>query len=255
MVMSNLPLLTIVIATYNSGKTIYKALQSVKDQRFQDWECIIVDGSSKDNTLEIVKEFVNEDSRFRYISEPDDGIYDAYNKGWKNSRGEWIYYLGSDDWLTENGVKELMNYAKQDIDILCSSIFLYHVDGSISKISAYNGKSAYHQGVIMKKNLIARLGGFNVKYKILADSDLLVRAILAECVIKESNCTPIAYFTQGGTSSNLGTLIQTSKEKYRIYRNSNLVGNPTWETIVFAIQKLKSMIYRSLRKKLNFTIK
>ena len=80
-------MVSIIIATYNSGKTLRRALDSVLNQSYQDWECIVVDGASKDNTIGIVKEYVKKDSRFRYISEPDHGIYDAFNKGWKMAKG------------------------------------------------------------------------------------------------------------------------------------------------------------------------
>lgn len=100
-------MVSIIIATYNSEKTLRRALDSVLNQSYQDWECIVVDGASKDNTIGIVKEYVKKDSRFRYISEPDHGIYDAFNKGWKMAKGEWVMYLGSDDRLTTNGFSEV----------------------------------------------------------------------------------------------------------------------------------------------------
>ena len=101
------PKVSIIIATFNAAKTLSIAMNSVMKQTFQDWECIIVDGASKDNTVEIVKSYVNRDSRFRYISEPDKGIYDAFNKGWKMAKGEWIYYLGADDEVLPNAFIEL----------------------------------------------------------------------------------------------------------------------------------------------------
>ncbi|HBV84011.1 MAG TPA: glycosyltransferase, partial [Lachnospiraceae bacterium] len=72
-------------------------MSSVLNQSFQGWECIIVDGASKDNTIEIMEEYCEKDARFRYVSEPDNGIYDAFNKGWRLAKGQWIQYLGSDD--------------------------------------------------------------------------------------------------------------------------------------------------------------
>lgn len=83
-----MPLVTVIIATYNASATLQKALNSVLNQSFQDWECIIIDGASKDNTIDIVKQYCKKDIRFRYISEPNNGIYDAFNKGWKMARGE-----------------------------------------------------------------------------------------------------------------------------------------------------------------------
>ena len=68
---------SIIIATYNSERTIKRALESVMNQTHQNWECLVIDGNSKDKTIEIVNNFVKLDSRFRYISESDNGIYDA----------------------------------------------------------------------------------------------------------------------------------------------------------------------------------
>ena len=99
---------SIIIATYNSERTIKRALESVMNQTYQNWECLVIDGNSKDKTIEIVNNFVKLDSRFRYISESDNGIYDAFNKGWQKAKGKWIYYLGSDDWLEEDGLRLLM---------------------------------------------------------------------------------------------------------------------------------------------------
>lgn len=78
---------SIIIATYNSERTIKRALESVMNQTYQNWECLVIDGNSKDKTIEIVNNFVKFDSRFRYISESDNGIYDAFNKGWQKASG------------------------------------------------------------------------------------------------------------------------------------------------------------------------
>lgn len=75
--------ITIVIATYNAENYIEKALNSVLAQKYLNWECLIIDGASKDKTLSIIEEFEKKDSRIRHISEKDNGIYDAFNKGWK----------------------------------------------------------------------------------------------------------------------------------------------------------------------------
>ena len=115
--MSNIKI-SIIIATFNSAKTLRVALNSVMLQTFQDWECIVVDGLSKDNTLEIVKEFEAKDVRFHHISEADKGIYDAFNKGWKLAKGEWIYYLGSDDQVTRNGLTDLMEVSTSEACVL-----------------------------------------------------------------------------------------------------------------------------------------
>src|ERR1700722_16529958 len=103
--MSNL--LSIIIPTYNSQNTILTALQSIVKQSFDDFEIIIVDGLSNDDTVTIVKNF--QDDRIKIISELDNGIYDAMNKGIDRAKGDWLYFLGSDDRLYNDTVLEDVN--------------------------------------------------------------------------------------------------------------------------------------------------
>lgn len=93
------PKVTVVIATFNVGRTISSAIESLINQTYPNWECLVIDGGSKDNTIDILKLYKQKESRVDFISEPDNGIYDAFNKGWKKARGEWILYLGADDFF------------------------------------------------------------------------------------------------------------------------------------------------------------
>ena len=97
------PLVSVIIATYNAGKYLRRALDSVYSQSYTNVECIVVDGCSKDNTLDIVREYVCKN--IVYISEQDLGIYDALNKGVLIAKGEWIYVLGADDELLPDGLR------------------------------------------------------------------------------------------------------------------------------------------------------
>lgn len=90
--------ISIITATYNSGKTVGDTLKSVLAQTYHDYELLVVDGASKDNTLEVVKKMEPLfEGRMRYISEPDKGIYDAMNKGIRMATGDVIGILNSDD--------------------------------------------------------------------------------------------------------------------------------------------------------------
>ena len=122
------PKVTIVIATYNSERTLAVAMESVLNQTFQDWECLIIDGASTDGTIDIIRRYVNSDNRFRYISEPDKGIYDAFNKGWRNATGEWVMYLGSDDEYLPNGLEILMSQC-DDVDMIYGDVIIKWPNG------------------------------------------------------------------------------------------------------------------------------
>src|ERR1700744_4382606 len=98
------PFFTIIIPTFNSEKTLQNALSSILSQNFTEFEILIVDGVSNDNTIKIVKENIEKDKRIRFISEKDNGIFDAMNKGIELSLGEWLYFLGSDDRLHNSSI-------------------------------------------------------------------------------------------------------------------------------------------------------
>ena len=177
-------MVSIIIATYNSEKTLRRALDSVLNQSYQDWECIVVDGASKDNTIGIVKEYVKKDSRFRYISEPDHGIYDAFNKGWKMAKGQWVMYLGSDDEYTKDGIKVLMENS-DGADVVYGAVYLSYPNGKQKFQQSYDSKCLFkgrfmpccHQSLMMKRHIIENLGGFDESYKILAEESKKVEGV------------------------------------------------------------------------------
>lgn len=224
-------MVSIIIATYNSGATLKRALESVKTQHYDEWECIIVDGDSSDNTIDIVKLFQFSDNRFRYISEKDNGIYDALNKGIKLAKGEWIYVLGSDDVLTKDGIESLINHAKNEDDIIYGNVFTINPSGKIGQ--SYSKKytclnhtmMGSHQGMIMRKNIIEKLNGFNCLYKIWADFDLVQRAYLNHCCFSKVN-TFVAYFNMTGLSNSQRLFKDT--EKYHILRNNSVRYSLLW---------------------------
>lgn len=202
--------ISIIIATYNASKTLRTALNSVWKQTFSDWECIIVDGGSKDGTVNIIKSFSDKDARYRWISEPDEGVYNAFNKGWKMAKGEWIYYLGADDEILPNTFTSLFGQEIENSSIIYGNFFTLF-RGKVELIRSYNDPSFFrkyntsHQAVIMRKKIIEELNGFDERYKICADYDILVRAYLRKYIFKYVDIN-FAIFTIGGISSNsLGT--------------------------------------------------
>ena len=140
--------ISIVTVTYNSAATIKDTIESVLSQSHKDFEHIIIDGVSKDGTMEIVKKFEPfYDGKLRYISEPDTGIYNAMNKGLKMAEGEVLGTLNSDDILADSSALSL-----------------------ISK-----GWHPPHPTFYAKSECYRRLGYFNESLKIASDFDLLLR--------------------------------------------------------------------------------
>lgn len=215
--------ISIIIATFNAAKTLRKALDSVLNQTYKDWECIIVDGASKDNTISIVKEYVQKDTRFRYISEPDKGIFDAYNKGWKIAKTEWVYYLGADDVLLPESLKEVMSGTISSADILYGNINIVFPDKSVKTIHPYrismlrHKMFISHQAIVMRRRVVEDMGGFNLQYPIAADFDLLQR-----CFLKNKNFVylpvTVANFSYSGASSKFS--LKNEFELYRIPKHN-----------------------------------
>ena len=112
--MENNVLISIATPCFNSEKTIERTIKSVLDQKFKDYEYIIVDGGSTDKTLDIVKKYEPLfEGRMRWISEPDKGIYDAFNKGVERSRGVYCWNVNSDDWIESDALLKISSFLQK----------------------------------------------------------------------------------------------------------------------------------------------
>lgn len=173
--------LSIIIPTFNSAFTLNACLQSVLNQDFNDYQIILIDGISSDNTIDIIKEFAGKYQNVTWVSEKDDGIYDAMNKGTRIAKGQWLYFLGSDDYLQDSHV--LTDVSKVLKTTNCSIIYGDAVmvsDGSrqggifsLNMLLTYN--NICHQTIFYKKELFEIIGPYNTKYPIVADWDFNIR--------------------------------------------------------------------------------
>jgi glycosyltransferase involved in cell wall biosynthesis len=149
-------------------------LQSVAEQRFSDFELIIVDGGSTDHTLDIIREFKDQ-MNLQYISEPDEGVYDALNKGIKMARGQWLYFLGTDDRLIDKNIlSDIFATIDQsgEFDVVYGNIFSEknnRVVGSTWSHEDWLFKNVCHQGIFYKSILFDTYGLFEIKYKVCGD--------------------------------------------------------------------------------------
>ena len=163
-------MITIIIPTYNSQQDIQRCLDSVLNQTFKDLELIIIDGESSDQTIQICKSFEGKFKNFKLISEKDKGIYDAMNKGIINSSGEFLYFLGSDDYLFHKDV--LLNVSRHlndQTDLLYGNVF------NDTLQSTYDGEFNYlkicldgicHQAIFYRKTLFDIFGNYDITMKI-----------------------------------------------------------------------------------------
>ena len=178
------PKVSIIIATFNSEKTIKRCLESCLSQNYINKELIIVDAKSNDNTMKIIKEFNS--SNLFYFSEPDNGIYDAWNKAIKISKGDWVCFIGSDDfWISNDSITKLVekidnkkiNFVSAKVRVYSELHKNYYVMGkkwNFKKLS--NNINIAHPGSLHKIDLIKKYNLFDSKYTIAGDHDFLIRS-------------------------------------------------------------------------------
>ena len=174
--------ISIVTVNYNGGKTLKRTIESILNQTYNDIEYIIVDGKSTDNSVDIIKSyeenFNKKSYEYRWISEKDTGIYNAMNKGIKLATGEIIGILNSDDWYEEDTVNLVAEEFKKDKELEMTYGILRYVKNNRFQqiIGDYDSFGrGQHPTVFLKKEVYEKYGYFNEKYKIAADSDLLLR--------------------------------------------------------------------------------
>lgn len=179
------PLVTIVTATFNDLDLLSATINSIRSQTYKNFEWIIIDGGSTDGTVDLLKQ--NEDIISFWISEPDKGVYDAWNKAIKQSNGEWISFLGSGDKYYSNAVHRYIEYIQgnknKNFDFVSSRVdYQYGAKEKtriIGKPWKWNKFKKYmctaHVGSFHNKRLFEIYGLFDDEYKITGDYELLLR--------------------------------------------------------------------------------
>jgi glycosyltransferase involved in cell wall biosynthesis len=201
-------LFSIIIPTFNSARTLETCLESIVSQTYDIKEVIIIDGLSTDGTLDIVQAFQQKFNYIKYISEKDRGIYDAMNKGIKIAKGEWLYFLGSDDYLYNKHVLETINTTIANLDH--SFDIIYGNIASPKLGNNYGGefdryrilkKNICHQAIFYRRTIFQRLGNYNLRYKLWADYELNLRCFLDSNIRTKHLEIVIAFYSDEGVSS------------------------------------------------------
>lgn len=200
------PLVSIVTVVYNRKTYLEQAIKSVLNQQYKNIEYIIIDGGSTDGTLEIIKKY---DDRLDYwLSEPDNGIYNAMNKGIKISSGELIGILNSDDYYPPFSLREIVNeYSLSDTDIIHGNmIFFTEYNDFCNFMNAkpdieqmFFRPSIFHPTCFIKKTVYSEIGLFDETFQLIADYDFLLRAMEHNCEFHYIDKL-IAVFRHGGAS-------------------------------------------------------
>ncbi len=224
--------LSLITVAFNACASLEETILSVQQQYYKNIEYLIVDGGSTDETLEMVKKYPETVTSF--VSEPDNGIYDAMNKGLKRATGDVVGFLHADDRFAHSQVLiDIMNvFDNKEVDVLYGDLqyvtsfdplkVLRHWEsGVFSRQLIKKGWMPPHPTVYFKRSLVQQIGFFDTSFKISADYDWLLRLLLSDGVSISYLPKVLVYMATGGASNkSIRNIIQKSKEDYRAIRQN-----------------------------------
>lgn len=242
---------SIITVTYNSAALLENTLRSVETQTYRDIEHIIIDGGSTDETLSIVKK--HRDHIAAFVSEPDNGIYDAINKGLCRATGDIIGILNSDDVLADSTTVETIvrNMEKTGADIAYGDL-LYCTDTSkINTVIRYwrsnifNSKELKygwmcpHPTLYVRRAVYEQVGDYDTAFRISADYDFILRVFSCGYISVYIPNVLVKMTTGGVSNRNMRSICRKSREDYRALRKNH-------------IGSFLSLIFKNLRKVYQF---
>lgn len=232
------PIISIITVCYNSEKTITRTIDSVFVQDSKELEYLLIDGASNDSTVEIINSFVGKFCNdLVVVSEKDNGWYDAMNKGVKLSKGQFVLFLNSDDYLEKNVLNKVIDYIKRnnitpDEIVYGDSMNIYinengeRIYRCVSAPAVFNNQNCEgikngmcgirHQSMFVGREVYNKIGLLNLKYRLHADWDFMIRTLrnnVAYHYINEN----ISYYSMYGQSTK-----STYKERHLVRKDNNL---------------------------------
>ena len=237
--------LSIITICYNSQSSIVNTIESIKNQTINNLEYIIIDGGSSDRTIDIIKNYEIVDS---FISEKDNGIYDAFNKGIKNATGDIIGFLNSDDiFHNENSLKTILDSFDDDTDCVFGDL-VYTNDknqtkriwrGSPYKKGAFKkGWMPAHPTFYCKKSVYEKYGFYKDEYKIAGDFELMLRFLEKYNIKSKYISKTIVNMKLGGVSNkNILTVFKILQEEFNAFKQNNISLNK----IFYILQKTRKL--------------
>lgn len=255
------PLITVIVAVYNNARPLQQCIDSIATQGYLNKELIVIDGGSTDGSVEIL---LNNQARISFwTSEPDHGIYDAWNKGLAHANGEWICFLGADDYfwnaqVMERVAAELVELPR-DIRVAYGQIMLIGTNNEslypvgepwpLVKSRFRQIMSIPHPGMMHRHELFRQIGNFDVSYRIAGDYELLLR----ELKQADAHFMPgiiLVGMRRGGISDNpVNTWVGILEVRRAQWRNNLLMPGGVW--LMAAVRAyLKLLLFRLVGRRL-----
>jgi len=236
--MSGLPTISVITVSYNARETIADTIESVSSQTYRSVEHIVVDGASTDGTLEVLERF--RDRLSKIVSEPDEGIYAAMNKGLSLATGDVIGTLNSDDVYVDENVLALVAEVFRDdsVDVCYGDIF-YVDKGDLNRIVRHWKSEPYRPGLFeqgwmpphpsffIRRRVLGRVGLFEPRYRFAADFDFMLRALHVQRLRSIYLPRELVTMRVGGwTNNSVRNVIRGNFEAYRSCRKNGLGVSP-----------------------------
>jgi len=252
--------ISIITATYNSGKTLRDTIESILCQTYGDFEHLIIDGGSKDDTLEIIKEYEPKyNGRLRWISEPDKGLYDAMNKGIGMATGDVVGILNSDDFYTSDKILEILSSALEEsgADAVYGDVHFVNDDNLDKCVRYYSSKGfrrwkmrlgwmPAHPSFYCKRSVYERYGAFDISFKIGADFENLLRLIFVnkiKTVYVSVDC--VAMRTGGVSTQGMKSHRQILSDHLKAYKKNGVYSNILFEGMRY-VEKVGELIVQKI---------
>lgn len=232
--------ISIITATFNSGLTLRDTMESVLSQDYTDFEYIIIDGASTDNTLQLITDYQSKfGDKLRYISEKDKGIYDAMNKGIKMATGDIVGILNSDDFYTSDDILSRVASALQNpnIDAVYGDIHFVKDSDLHTCVRYYSSKvfrrslmrlgfMPAHPSFYLRRESFEKFGLYKTDYKIAADFEFLLRVIYKGRIRMQYMPVDMVTMRMGGAStSGFESHKRIMKEHLRAFRENGIYTN------------------------------
>lgn len=220
-----MPELSIITINYNNADGLKKTIQSVINQSFADYEYIIIDGGSTDNSAELIKKY--SDKITYWISEKDQGIYNAQNKGIARATGNYCLFLNSGDYLVDDKVLAKVHSYNLSADIIYGDMQTNGENGKNRHLKMPDkigvkrlyADTVWHPVSFIKRELFSLYGNYDEQFKIVADYEFFVRVIIKRNVSTKHIPVEISVFDTTGLSSDMTKKDQLIQER-RIVQNT-----------------------------------
>jgi glycosyltransferase involved in cell wall biosynthesis len=218
------PHISIIVAVYNGAATLQRCIDSVGNQDYPRKELIVIDGGSTDGTVAILK--ANNHKISYWESEADRGIYHAFNKGLEHVRGDWIYFLGADDYLMDSEVlsrvADCLAKCEIGIRIVYGKVAIVSREGQVLSIDGEDYERTKrklpkvmpicHQGIFHRRSLFESDGGFDESFRISGDYELLLREMKGRPAMFMADVVVAAILLGGASSKPADALIVPLEE-------------------------------------------